>query len=104
MLACDLLLARADERAAAHDLLAPDEQAVDTMRPAEHEVGDEVVGAAKLEPVGAPDREVGALAGLERAQVVAAEHRRAAARPESERIASRQCLAAAATTRDEQCL
>ena len=37
-----------------------------------------VGGAAELEPVGAPDREVGALAGLERADVVAADRARAA--------------------------
>ena len=48
---------------------------------------DEVVGAAELEPVGAPDRDVGALARLERADVVAAEHGGAAARREPQRLA-----------------
>ena len=36
----------------------------------------EILGAAELEPVRAPDRDVGALARLERADVVAAEHAR----------------------------
>ena len=53
----------------------------------EDEAGDRVVGAAQLEPVGAPDGDVGALARLERADVVAAEHPRAAARAEPQRLA-----------------
>ena len=56
----------------------------------------------ELEPVGAPDREVGALARLERADVVAPEHRGAAARAEPQRLAGGQRLRAAAPARDEQ--
>ena len=70
--------------------------------PARDPAGDEVVGAAELEPVRAPDRDVGALARLERADVVAAEHPGAASRSEPERIPRRHRLRAAAPARDEQ--
>ena len=60
------------------------------MRAGEDEAADEVVGAAELEPVGAPDRDVGALAGRQRADVVAAEHRGAAAGREPQRLAGAQ--------------
>ena len=56
----------------------------------------------ELEPVGAPHREVGALAGLERADVVAPEHGRAAAGAEPDRVPGRHRGAAAATARHEQ--
>src|SRR5581483_77782 len=57
---------------------------------------------AELEAVRAPDGEVGALPRLERAEVVAAEHGRAAPRGEPQRLAGGQRLAAAAPARDEQ--
>ena len=53
-------------------------------------------------PSVAPDREVGLLARLERPDVVAAEHLRAAARREPERLARGHRLAAAAAARDEE--
>ena len=81
---------------------AADEQRVDAVRAAEDEVRDEVVGAAELEAVGAPDRDVGALAGLERADVVAPQHGGAAARREPQRVARGQRAAAAAAPRHEQ--
>src|SRR5207247_899124 len=56
----DLLLARSDEAPAAHDVRAADDQAIDAVRAREDEVGDGVLGAAELEPVRSPDREVGA--------------------------------------------
>ena len=82
MLARDLVLVGPDEAPVAHDLLAADDQPVDAVRGREDEPRDGILGAAELEPVGPPDREVGALARLERADVVAAEHGRAAARAE----------------------
>ncbi len=79
---CDLGLVGVDERSSAHDVLALDDESVDAMRCGEHEPCDRVVRAAELERVRAPDGEVGALARLERADVVPAEHRCAAARAE----------------------
>jgi hypothetical protein len=58
--------------------------------------------AAELEPVRAPDGEVGALARLERADVVAAEHGGAAAGAEPERVACRHRRGPPAAARDEQ--
>ena len=69
MLARDLGLVGVDERAVAHDLAAADEQRVDAVRRREDECGGQVLGTAELEAVGAPDRDVGALARLERADV-----------------------------------
>ena len=68
----------------------------------EDESGDEIVGAAELEAVGAPDGDVGALARLERADVVAPQHRGAAARAESDRLARRHRGSPPAAARDEQ--
>ena len=84
VLAGDLRLVGTDELAVADDVAAADEQPVDPVRGREDEARDGVVGAAELEPVRPPDREVGALAGLERADVVAA-----AARAAPPRVASR---------------
>ena len=67
----DLRLVRADKRASSHDVVAADDEAVDAVRAGEHQAGDVVVGAAELEPVRPPDGEVGLLARLERADVVA---------------------------------
>jgi hypothetical protein len=78
----NLALVRPDERPAADDVLASDNETVDAVRPGEDEPCDEVVRAAELEPVRPPHREVGLPAGLERADVVAAEHFGAAARRE----------------------
>ena len=81
---------------------AADDQPVDAMRPADDQVADEILGAAELEPVRAPDGEVGALARRERADVVAAQHLGAAARREAQRVARGQRRRAAAAARDEQ--
>ena len=86
----DLRLVGARRAAVADDVLAADDEQVDAVRAGEDDPGDEVVGASELEPVGAPDGEVGALARLQRADVVAAEHGRAAARAEPDRLARRQ--------------
>ena len=96
------LLVGPDEPAAADDVLAADDEAVDAVRPREHEPGDGIGRAAELQPVDPPDGEVGALAGLERADVLAAQHRRAAARAEPQRLAHGQRGRAAAAARDEQ--
>ena len=72
------------------------------MRRREDEPGDAVLGAAELEPVGRPDREVGLLARLERADVVAAQDGGPAARPEPQRLARGHRLAAATAAGDEQ--
>ena len=69
----DLVLVRMDESAAAHDVLALDDEPIDPVRRREDEPGDRILGAAELEAVGPPDREVGTLPRLERADVVAAE-------------------------------
>src|SRR5207244_2533273 len=90
------------EGAAADDRFAADEQRVDPVRRREDESRDRVIGAAELEDVGAPDREVRPLARLERADVVAAEDGGAALRPEPERLACRERFWAAAAARDEQ--
>ena len=79
-----------------------DDEPVDAMRRREDEPGDGILGAAELEAVRAPDREVGALARLERADVVAAEHGRAAACPEAKRLARGHRPRPAAPARDEQ--
>ena len=100
--ASDLLLVGAHEPAVADDLLAADVEPVDAVRRREDEARDGVGGAGELEPVGAPDGDVGALARLERADVVSAEHRGAAARAEPQRVPHGQRRRAAAPARDEQ--
>jgi hypothetical protein len=72
------------------------------VRGREDEPRDEVLGAAELEAVRPPDREVRLFARLERADVVAAEHLRAAPCRESERLPRRHRLAAAPPARDEK--
>ena len=88
--------------AAAHDELAADEEPVDPVRAGEDEPATGSAAPAELEPVDAPDGEVGAPARRERADVVPAEHGRAAARAEPERLARRHRPRPAATSRDEQ--
>ena len=101
--ACAISASSAFTRCAvADDRLAADDEPVDAVRAGEDDSGHGVVGAAELEAVGAPDGEVGALARLERADVVTAEHGRAAARAEPDRVARRHRRAAAAAARDEQ--
>ena len=94
MLARDLVLVGVDEVPVADDFSPRDVEPVDPVRRGEDEAGDGIGGAAELEAVRPPDREVGALSGRELADVVAAEHRRAAARPQPERLANRHRLAA----------
>ncbi len=67
----------------------PDDEPVGPEGAGEDDPGDQVVRTAELETVGAPDGEVGALAGLERADVVTTQHCRAAARAEADRLARR---------------
>ena len=88
VLAGDLLLVCAHERAAADDVLAVDDEPVDPVRAAEHEVRDEIVGASELEAVRAPDREVGALPRLRASRCRrGAAHRRRRAWPAEARRA-----------------
>ena len=98
----DLALVRPGELPVQNGRLAAHVDALGAVRAGEDERRDEVVGAAELEPVQAPDGEVGALAGLERAEVSAAEDVGAAASPEPESLAHGQRLRPAASTRDEQ--
>src|SRR5919197_3741339 len=102
VLAGDLLLVGAEEPAVADDFLAGDIQPVDAVRGGEDEAGNRVARAAELEAVRPPHGEVGALAGLERAEVVAAEERRAAARAELERLADGECGRAVAAAGEEE--
>jgi hypothetical protein len=81
--ASDLLLGGTDEPAVADDVLAADDQPVDRVRGREDEPRDEVLGAAELEAVRAPDGEIGAAAGLDRAEVSPAQDGGAAARGEA---------------------
>ncbi len=74
--------------AVAHDRAAADEQQLDRARRAQDERGDGIGDAGVLEPVEPPQRDVGELAGLERAElVVAAEAARAVDRRERQRLA-----------------
>src|SRR5207248_5165197 len=100
--ASDLVLVSPDEVPVADDLLAADVEPVDAVREGEHPAGDQVVRAAELEPVRSPDGDVRALAGLERADVVAAEHGRPATRTQPQCAACRHRLRAAAAAGDEQ--
>src|SRR6185295_19514122 len=102
LLARDLVLVGAHEMPAAHDGVAADVEPVDAVRAREHEAGDGITGARQLEAVHAPDGDVGALARLERADVVAAEHRRASARAHAQGLARRHGLGPAAAAGDEQ--
>ena len=74
MFLCDLAFIGPDKVTVTHDLLAADVEAIDPMWPGEDEPGDEIVGAAELEPVRPPNGQVRALAGRELPDVVAAEH------------------------------
>jgi len=87
--ASDLCLVGADERAAADDILTAHDQPVDAMGCGEDESGDGILRPSELEDICTPDGQVGALPGLERADVLATEHRRSAARAEAKRLASR---------------
>src|SRR5215207_10889481 len=86
MEAGDLPLVGPDERAAVDDELAADVEPLDAVRSGEDEPVDRIGRAGELEPVRPPDRQVGALARRELTDVGAAEHRRAPARREPERI------------------
>src|SRR5947209_8592319 len=102
MLAGDLLLVRPDEHAAPDDVLPADDQAIDAMGAAQDEVRDEILRAAEPEAVRAPDRQVGPLPGLERANVGPPQHLRPAACAEPKGLSRRHRLAAAAPSRDEE--
>ena len=85
--ACDLRLVGAHERTPAHDVLAADDETVDAMWPGEHQRRHEVVRTAELEAVRPPDGEVRLLPRLQRADVVPAQHLRAASGAESQGLA-----------------
>src|SRR2546425_3375381 len=104
MLAGDLALVGADEVPVTDDLLARDIEPIDAMRAGEDEAGDGIGGAAELEPVGGPHRDVGTLASGELADVVAAEDGRASTRAEAQRIARRQRGRAVPGSRDKESL
>ena len=93
-----------NERAAANDVLASDDEAIDSVRRGEHEPRHEIDRPCELEHVGPPDGEVRALPGLERADVVPAEDGRAAACSEPQRLANGQRSRSADPTGDEECL
>ena len=83
MFLCELPFVCPDEVALADDFLAADEEAIHSMRPGEDEAGNGIIGSSELEAVRPPDRGVGAFPRRELAEVIAAEDRRAATRPES---------------------
>ena len=45
MVTCDLGFVSADERSAAHDVFASDDEAIDAMGRGEDETGDQVLGS-----------------------------------------------------------
>jgi hypothetical protein len=102
MVTCDLGLVGVDERSAAHDVATSDDEALDPVRRRQNEAGDQVPGSPELETVRSPDGKVGALAGLERADVVAPEHGGASPCPEVESFARGHRFGPAAATRDEE--
>jgi hypothetical protein len=59
----ELVLICPQEPAVADDLLATDEEAIDSVRAGEDETGDGIIRAAELEAVGPPDGEIRSLAG-----------------------------------------
>ena len=75
----DLALVRAGQLPVEHGGLAADVHALGAMRAREHERRDGVVRAPELKSVHAPHGEVGALAGLERAEILPPQHLRAPA-------------------------
>ena len=99
----DLLdVARAQLGALDHGAAA-DQQEVHGARRAEHERRHRVVDARVIEAVKAPERDVGQLADLQRAElVVAAQAARALDRRQRERAARGQGGGAAGQARDEQ--
>src|SRR5437879_4992675 len=98
----DLAFVGPEQVAVADDLVAPDIEPVDSMGAREDEPGDKIFGAAELEPVGPPDRQICTLPGRELTDVVASEHGRAAPRPESQRGAGSQRRRAAACACNEE--
>src|SRR5829696_953576 len=102
MLLRDLPLVGLHQPPLAYDVLAGHHELIDAVRPAEYQSSDRVFGAAELEPVGPPDREIRAAARLERAEIFTGEHPRATASAEPQRLARRQCLRAAAPACDEE--
>ena len=98
----DLRLVRADECAAADDVLATDHEPVDAMWAGKDERGDEILGAAELEAVCSPDGEVGALPRRERADVGATQHRCSATGAEPQRLARGHRVRATAASRHKE--
>jgi hypothetical protein len=102
VLAGDLLLLGVDKPPVSNDVRAPHDQPVDSMRAGEHEACDGILRARELEAVGSPDRQVGALAGLERPDVVSPQHSGPPARREPKRLSRAHRAATAARAGDEQ--
>jgi hypothetical protein len=102
MVATDVRFVCPDEVSVADDLVAAYQQPVDPVRPAEDERRDGIVCACELEPLGRPDRDIRAPSALDRADVVTAENRCAAARCEPERLAHGHGVRPAEPAGDEQ--
>jgi hypothetical protein len=102
MVTRDLRLVGSDERSAAHDVVATDDEAIDPVWRREDEARNEILGSSELKAVGSPDGEVRTLAGLEGADVVATQHGCTASRPEAEGLAHGHRPGPATTARDEE--
>ena len=90
------------EGAVSDDVPPPTSSRSTRCGPPRNEARDEILRAAELEAVGSPDGDVRSLAERQRADVVAAEHVRSAARAEPQRVPRGQRGRAAAAARDEQ--
>ena len=73
VLPCDLGLVGVHELSAADDVLPCDDEPVDAVRPRKDEACDRIGGTPELEPVRAPDRQVGPLRRFEAPDVVASQ-------------------------------
>src|SRR5438034_829527 len=102
MFLCDFALVRPDEVAVADDLLAADVETIDSVGSREDEPGDGIVGSAELEAVCPPDGYIRPPAGRELADVIAAEHRCAAAGAEPQGLSGSHCLGPATCARDQE--
>ena len=103
MLAGDLLHVRVHERSAAHDGLARRRSSVSTRcGPLRTRFATRSSAPPNSSPSVAPDRDVGALSRLERADVVAPQHGRTAARRQPQAPRAPQRAAPAAAARHEQ--
>ena len=90
------------ELSVADDFLASYVQPVDAVRSGQDKRGHRVARAGELEAVRPPDGEVGAFAGLDRAQIRTVEYLGAAARAESESLAGGERRRPTAASRHEE--